>query len=612
VGNGWGVSTVDVADPSKMVVKAESKLMTDDWMRELTQDGGHLFHLGDHGLSERDPGDLSVLGSYAVEDKNAWSNHLAVDPATERACYSENDAVMVLDLTSTPPTLAGSYATDFSPSRVACRGDLAVVQGVNRQTQVEYLALIDLTDPAHGKELGRTTTGRYYGDDNAVLFDGTSIFVAGEYWYNDQPHGELDIYQLSGTELAQVGRLAGVGARTMVLEGSELVFSSGATVGVVDVSNPASPTWRKHFAVPGGSGGMAVSDWRVFAPGDALSAIDLRLGQAQTLLATPNADFLSASEVVGGIAYLAVGAGGLLIEDIRDPQSPVVMSRTQGTFSDVKLRGHLAYLTAVLDHAIALLVYDVADPWAPELVGKTQIAVGGWDSPSMGNLSLTQSRAYSSCSGKLCAFDLTDPGNPTLIHQDYLFFNTVAVTQFSIAGDQLYVPGTAGLTVFDLTDLSAIKQVGSVKGPDDGQSGGVAFSLAGDKAYLATLCDGGYYNACFYVFDVANPTAPALLGSTKQPHYFGGGLYPEFNASPGVAGLSAHGSRAYVSNLFGGVIVYDVSVSASPKVITELWTPMPARRLFETDRALTIDVAADFPYPDEIGKTRQVVELCHQ
>ncbi|WP_437572935.1 hypothetical protein [Sorangium sp. So ce542] len=71
-----------------------------------------------------------------------------------------------------------------------------------------------------------------------------------------------------------------------------------------------------------------------------------------------------------------------------------------------------------------------------------------------------------------------------------------------------------------------------------------------------------------------------------------------------------HGDRLYLSNKWGGVVALDVGDPSQPRVLTEYWTALPARRMFVVDRFLTTYTVSSFPYPAPAAQQAQVIQLC--
>ena len=105
-----------------------------------------------------------------------------------------------------------------------------------------------------------------------------------------------------------------------------------------------------------------------------LCVVDLRATAAKVVgeyrLADP--DGISDVTVVRGFAYLAVGAQGLQIVDVRDPSHPHQVSSldTPGYVQGVDVVGNLAYLA---DDDGGLRVIDVTSPTNPRAVGVIQV-----------------------------------------------------------------------------------------------------------------------------------------------------------------------------------------------------------------------------------------------
>jgi hypothetical protein len=101
--------------------------------------------------------------------------------------------------------------------------------------------------------------------------------------------------------------------------------------------------------------------------------------------------------VADGIAYVAAGSAGLVLVDVADPAAPVVLSQvpTDGSAVGVAYAAGRAYVAAWNDTR----VYDVSDPAAPTMLS---------------SLRLTTEQDYENCSGdpEVCVADTSRP-DPT-------------------------------------------------------------------------------------------------------------------------------------------------------------------------------------------------------
>lgn len=110
-------------------------------------------------------------------------------------------------------------------------------------------------------------------------------------------------------------------------------------------------------------------------------------------------------------------------------------------------------------------------------------------------------------------------------------------------GHFLYAVASKALTIFDISNPSAPRQLGGYTLPQ--QVWG--FRIAGDRAYVA---DG---HAGIAILDVSAPAAPRLISLFKTPGQ--------------AKNVSVLGNRAFVANHNSGVDVIDISDPTKPKLL---------------------------------------------
>jgi hypothetical protein len=261
---------------------------------------------------------------------------------------------------------------------------------------------------------------------------------------------------------------------------------------------------------------------------------------------------------------LACGSSG----DGAPIPTPSAWACTGCEIYDLDVKGGKAYLA---DNARGLVILDVADPAAPKELGKLEAG-----KPI--SIRVDGDKAYiGDWMRGLVIVDVSNPAAPTEL-------SVTAMTSGSpyyveVKGSHLFVPGQ----VWDVSDPKAPKKVADLP---DGSSGNGAW-LEGDRLYVGASTDG------FKIIDVANPTAPALLGSAtadyaKDAVVSGTIAYvPEWNAH-GVAifdvsnpasptrigtasigsnnpgGVAISGNTLVVASGWGGLQLFDVTEPASP------------------------------------------------
>ena len=348
----------------------------------------------------------------------------------------------------------------------------------------------------------------------------------------------------------------------------------------------------------------------LYASGVDLSVFDLSLAPTVITVPSSTSDYMAGSAVVGSIGYLARMGGGLVVEDLRDPTHPAVLSRTGDSAVDIAVSGHYAYVASETGGAAQLLVYDVSNPSAPVPAGQAT-ASGQY----IENLRLVGGRAYAMCDiGYLCVFDVTSPTAPVRVAvADISSVIPVASIQtpFDVSGNDLFVPVEGKLYVVDVSNLAALKTVTS--SPITGAYGDEAsVVLSGTTLYLAgSATSSGDANQYLMTIDVSNPSAPKVLATAASPILFGSDLYDTQGWQPSYWQLNVDGRWALLSERWGGLVVFDVSNPAKPVVANDYWTVDPADYAFVKDRFLTTFTVTTFNYPaTSPAAADQVIAMC--
>ncbi len=610
-GSARGLTTVDISDPSALVATSVQTLATSGRMTSLQLVGDRLYFLNGDGIEIYDAADpLSPqrLGSFPFSDSVSVKRDLSVTGTL--ACMAADDGVRFVDISqSASPVLLSQYHPAIRPAQIQCAGRYAAVSG---GTGIE---IVDLLDPASPVFASGATVSNLapYGD--TLLFDGSTLFASSYSSYNSTLWDSLDVYRFTPPDrLEKVGALGGIsGLNVVVRRGDELAAATGTSVGLIDISNLAAPRWKKRWAVEDLVRGLAYDGATLFASGDGVAAFDPSRMPDVLLRSIASNDYLNGSATLGSLVFQARSATGLVILDYRDPADPVLLSTAPMRATDVKLAGHLAFVTVESGSTAKLQVYDVSCPWSPELIGSANVPGGTYDQPLIRSLSLSGGRAWALCSvGYVCVFDVENPAAPTLLAKSDVISATVgsssASSVFEVQGNNLILPEPDLLTVVDMSDPSAPATVGTVALP--GYLGPVDIEVGGGKAYVVMPCFYVQGDLCHYVVDLSQPSQPRVVGSHVQWLFQSAGLYSSLNSYGKFSSLRLEGTRLFLSNRWGGIYVLDVSDPAQPRREAEYWTAFPARKLFVKDRFLTSFVVSDFPYPAPARHADQVIEMC--
>ncbi len=357
-----------------------------------------------------------------------------------------------------------------------------------------------------------------------------------------------------------------------------------------DLTNPAQPLLRGTM-LASGLHSLAVLDETVFvlSQGGHLRSADVSNADLPVLL--DQLDLVASTfyniTAEGNVAVVAADGMGFYVIDITNPADLVVIAQVSPTVNTVyhdlwtkEAILHEGLLYVVTDQA-GPLVYDMANPADPQLIGYDSILDSGLPAPYGefydGDLAPDSNRLY------LCHWDLDTPG--ALIFDvagpEPLYVGRTESNDFArfaaIAGDMFYgCNGEAGLFGLQLiagqlvrqgnlllpalwgaethgdlvyaasteyglviTDWSTPSNPGILGSLDVGQARGVI--VRDNVAFVAAYTQG------FNTVDVSNPALPVLLDQANPP-----GIV----ASVRLAVLD---SIAAVADLQGGVNFWDVS-----------------------------------------------------
>jgi hypothetical protein len=411
---------------------------------------------------------------------------------------------------------------------------------------------------------------------NSVPFCGTGrdVVLDGDYAYVAAREGGLSVIDVSipGSEL-RVATLDLPGlAYGVVVEGN-VAYIAAHTAGLVsvDISDPKNPVFLDAHNTPGLSWGVAVAGDRAYVADDASGVRVVDVGNPALMVpfgSVATLDLAFGLAVAGNRLYVADASAGVTVVDITDPSNPSVVANlnTPGVAERLTVNGNTLRLA---DGAGGVHEIDITDPDNPALVQSRHADVAlGVDtagkvayiadaptgfrtvtvaapilSPTIAGSVGTPTSArevavagdvlYLADESSLEVFDITDPGNPTLLVSHGFVGEGRDV---AVSGDFLFAAArSGGVHVFDVSNPALPSLVGGIA------PSGLAYGLevVGNVAYVAA------HTAGLHAIDITDPTMPALLDSYD---------------TPGLAWqVAVDGDRAYVADDASGVQVIDIS-----------------------------------------------------
>ncbi len=421
--------------------------------------------------------------------------------------------------------LGGGYAVDV-------REGLAVVAAAGKG-----LALVDVSDPRSARLIAVFPTK---GECRDVLLEKDLAYVAaGE-------SGLLIVNVSDPAAPAAAGAFASPGDARGLAKAGNLVFLAAGLEGlqIIDASDPRRPAFVGALKTDGTSESVAVSGSFAFiADGSSgLKTVDVHNPsapkQAAALTASGYARSVSADGNLLGLGCLY--DGGYQIFDISRPDAPVLLSTNKYTMYNEGWRVVLGGGGAcVVDYFSGIFFMDLADPKLPRQTGWyftpstiVATAVEGSAAFSVGELSGLQ------------VFGLADPSRPAFLAGTSIFRGVQSLTA---SGGRAYVTDRWGVRIFDASNPSAPRQIGTATIP-----AGVPRAIVAREKTLYLTADG----AGFYVIDTANPGQSKIVGR-----------YPLAGFS---YGLAVSGDRAFLANSDTGLHVLDLKNPAAPALLGSL------------------------------------------
>jgi hypothetical protein len=437
------------------------------------------------------------------------------------------------------------------------------------------LVVYDVSDPSNPRELSHLFLDR--SGSFKLEVSGDYVFVlSGAIVFEETLLRVVDVSDPAAPHVvAEYTDLADSRVQGMLVTGTTLALANGNAVELVDISDPTSPTRAASLVIaeePEQIVGLATSGSTLYAtwiglggerPFGAVTAIDISNPLAPAALdelSLPMDASPYSVATAGDAVYVGVTPPATVVLDATDPSALAVAQTISYTFTpnaEVFARGDRLFVgTEVGDsQAVAVKVYDVSTPLAPELLGETETAckVIGMDyDPG-------RSDVFMPCSGAtgtgMTIAGVTPAGaiaplSTTLVPR----VNDVEVsgaTTFLAATDGLYAVRPAAGGGVDVLGRLAL-------GPS-----ALHVQVSGARAYVYAADNVIGTNARLHVVDVADPANMRLLGTKPLE---GAGYLVTSNR------FYVDGETLYVATP-GGLEVYDASDPAGLELLGTYATP---------------------------------------
>jgi hypothetical protein len=186
-----------------------------------------------------------------------------------------------------------------------------------------------------------------------------------------------------------------------------------------------------------------------------------------------------------------------LIADVTNPHQPLaVASSPLGRAWDVTIQGDFAYVTTTRTSTVdpRLVVLDVSNPAVPVIMGQVSFQNAGDPRIAARGNHVYVTTGSGGAGPGVRVFDVTDPALPVSVG----FLLIQGARSIAVHGDLLLVGGLSAFRVFDLANPSAPALIGVIPFLPTGGS----ISTRGDLAYTSD-----------WIIDLADPSAPEVVGA---------------------------------------------------------------------------------------------------
>lgn len=382
-----------------------------------------------------------------------------------------------------------------------------------------------------------------------------SLECSGSFLYVAQGISGLAIYDVSDLSSPQlVSSFAfSTDANSVRIEGDyAYVAAASAGLRILDISDPAFPQEVSSYTLAANAYDVDVANGRAYVTDQdykAMDIYDVSNPLVPQLLGTYMApDFVFGVRVSGNYAYIAANLAGLLVVNVANPASPVLVGSFSSpvvppmapalTANDVFILGNRAFLA---DYNSGLYLLDVVVPSAPVELGYFNSFSHGYAVPG---LAVAGSNHYAYLATREGGLKIADLSNPAQITE---------VGSFAVIGSSLntagyngyaYVGQTIGsLQILDMQDVTQPSYVG-------------AFGEYQRITRVAVYANRGYVidEGRLRIYDLSNGAAPSLLGQFQTT-----GWQPWW--------VTVYGKYAYILDAYSsspGLTIVDVSVPSMP------------------------------------------------
>ncbi|WP_321431112.1 PKD domain-containing protein [uncultured Methanolobus sp.] len=602
--NGLGI--VDISNPSEPILAGSYDI--DSWAYDIAVSNDYAYIAdGSNGLAIIDisnPSEPTLAGGH-----DSIALGVAVSEGYAYVADSSNGLAIIDISNPATPFLVGNYDTEGYALDVAVSEGYAYVADSSNG-----LAIIDISNPATPFLVGNYDTEGYALD----------VAVSEGYAYVADSSNGLAIIDISNPATPfLVGNYdtEGYALDVVVSEGYAYIADGSNGLVIIDISIPATPFLVGNYYTGGHAQGIAVSDSYAYVADDynGLVIIDISNPATPTLAGRYGKDGYALCEyalnvaVLDSYVYVADGLNGLIILSTNTTSSPNTLPTAtissilpnpaiegetvtfEGVGSDSdgsivsynwtsNIDGHLSdsanfstHDLSVGNHTIYFSVQDNDGAWsevkaAMLIIKKAPMNVtlesrlGG----AITTIAISGDYVYYAQGEDLVVMDIRNSSHPSEIGR----INTSSlIYDINIVQNYAYVVSSNGLIILDITNPA----LPTFEGSYAGISRGVA--VQGNYAYVANINS-------LIILDITNPAVPIFTGS-----------YDVY-----VNNVDVEGDYAYVASDDNGLLILDVSIPSSMKLVGKYDTGDAYDVIIEDDYAYVADmdnglVIVDITYP---------------
>jgi hypothetical protein len=463
------------------------------------------------------------------------------------AYIGEGSALAVVNVSNpSEPAILGSIPLPSVLDGIAVSGSYAYVADADSGLQI-----VNISNPSAPAVQG------YYdlpgGTASNVVIMGSDAYVA------DGSNGLeiINVVNPSAPTLAAAVNTGGsaVDVATAVQNNGAFAYVMETVNGlqIVDVSTPTSPVLRGHL--PMGTGRVVVQGTIAFVGNTYLTSINVSNPDAPAQLENETTDVCFDVAVSGNVAY-ACGYTAMDTIDVSNPSNMkhlgtagLVIGGLTQTPEQVAVSGGLAFI-ALGQGGLAIVNVSNPNTFMPIAGSYSPPAAPAYTVEGAGSTAYVMDEYY------LQTFNLTNPSQPV----ESASLSTpgagqgVYPQQFQVVNGIAYIAGQNGLSIENISNSADPTLLATYKDPNVGF---LSVEVLGGLAYIGGGYEGGVNNNApkFDILNVSNPSSPTWDGSVTTS---ASGIWDQ--------AIAIDGSYAYVIEGGGNLDVINVGNPKSPSL----------------------------------------------